>query len=105
MWREIKLDQYCKVTYNLNEVFLRRYFFKNIRLNLIEDQVHYDIYLCNRDFKNKFKVTSFGYDDIYFDTFNDAEVYIMREFVNLKTKIDEEEKLKTTFIERRKRNE
>lgn len=104
MWKEIKLDQHCKIIWSVNEVFLRRYFFKNLRLNLIEDEVHYDVYLCNRDHKDKFKVTSFMKDDIYFDTFNDAETYIMHEFANLKLKIDEEEKLKTTFIERRKHN-
>lgn len=98
MGTEIKLDDNCRIFYATFPVRLRSYHFEYIRFNDIKYERIYDVYFVHIDHKNKFKVVSFMDDGCYFDSFDEAEAYIFKEFGELKTRIQEDEKDVQVFI-------
>ena len=104
MGYEIKLDNNCKIFYEIrSNIHLRSYNFEYISFNGIRHEQICDIYLVYIDEKNKFRVSCFMNNDLYFDTFNDAEVYIFNHFSELRNRLIEEEKEIKSFIARKNR--
>lgn len=92
MMTEIKLDDHCRITYTIEDKPLRRYRYSYTTFNNLKFETHYDIYLSNVNFKDMFVVKSFTDDPVYFETFNDAVAYTLREMSKLKARTDEEQK-------------
>lgn len=91
MWTEIKLADNCKISYDLNPKYIRRYNFEYIGYNGIKYEIYYEIYLVNVNFKDKFMVSTFGKDNRHFDTYDEAVAHVMRELGQLHIKIKNEE--------------
>ena len=102
MGTEITLDNNCKIFYATFPVRLRRYNFEYITFHEIKHEHYYEIHFVNIEHKNKFEVRSFSEDDVYFDTFDEAEAYIFKQFIDLKYRIQKEESEIQAFIERKK---
>lgn len=101
MFREIKFEDGGKIFYTTFPERLRRYNFEYIMFHGVKYEYYYSVVFTYIDNKNKFQVTSFNEDSVFFDTYNEAEAYIFERFAEIKTKIQKEELEIKSFIEKK----
>lgn len=113
MFQVIDLDDKCKITFVHMPVLLRSYHFE-YKSFTITHKITFVIKFVSVDFKNYFKVESFIGEDKYFESYNEAEAYVFKEFNLLRDKLrDEEDRILTSISTynannkrgRRKKNE
>lgn len=99
MFREISLDDKTKITYMTMPIHVRSYYFTYERWNGIKQEASYDIELVNMDYKNYFRVQNIMCDIQYFETYNEAEAYILKKFSELREQLrDEDEKVQAFLM-------
>ena len=93
---EIKWDDNCKIRYCAFDVRLRSYNFEYTTFHGMKHEYSYEVFLAHVDCKNMFKVASCMGELTYFNTYDEAEAYIFKQFSELKSRIQiEEEEIKT----------
>lgn len=104
MVTEIKLGENCRILYGRDHSRIRSYRFEYELDNGIKNDCTYDVYFTTVDFKDMFVVKSFIDDNVYFETFKDAETYIFKEISKLKNRIyEEQEQIKNSKKKGRKK--
>ena len=98
MGYEIALDDRCRVFYGTLPVHLRNYTFEYTMWNGIKQGDTKSIVFVVVDHKNYFKVESFMKEPKYFETFNEAECHILKEFTDLRERLREEEDRIQAFL-------
>lgn len=103
MWTEIILQSNCKIMYDYDKVRMRGFRFTYTTFNNIEHEIIYEIYFTSVDFKDKYMVKSFVKDDLYFDTFEEAQTYILKELGETRLKLNAEQEQIEEYIKNKKR--
>lgn len=101
MLHRIQFDDNCEIFYTTFDVHLRTYNFKYTTFHGIKHECNYEIYLVNIDGDNRFKVKSFMEDNVFFNTFDGAENYVISTFTGLKNKLKEEEEEIQRYLQKK----